>query len=82
MPAHGVMFHHSLCYPPGGAGSISGDELTRWLNRSARSASFKRDFLWRTQHDQLNPSDLCLTFDDNLLYQYATSPCPCSNNLA
>ncbi len=72
MPTHGVMFHHfHSAIHPAGQGSISGDELTRLIESLGPERILQaRDFLWRAQHDQLNPSDLCLTFDDNLRCQY------------
>jgi peptidoglycan/xylan/chitin deacetylase (PgdA/CDA1 family) len=69
---HAVMFHHfHNDVHPQGQGSISSgqfEEMIDWL--SDRHAILDaEEFAWRSTHDRLQPSDLCLSFDDALLCQ-------------
>jgi peptidoglycan/xylan/chitin deacetylase (PgdA/CDA1 family) len=76
MSAHGIMFHHFHGGPPGashaaGQGSLSADALTRMIQSLGPQRILPaREFLFRSQHNQLRPDDICLTFDDNLRCQY------------
>lgn len=66
------MFHHFHDrVHPAGQGSLSGDELARLIESIGPSRILPaHEFLFRANHNQLRPGDLCLTFDDNLRCQF------------
>jgi peptidoglycan/xylan/chitin deacetylase (PgdA/CDA1 family) len=79
MQAHGIAFHHfhdgplggpNVAYPAG-AGSLSAQELADLIERiDPRRILPAHVFLNRVIHGQLQPQDVCLTFDDTLRCQY------------
>src|SRR4051812_45501260 len=72
MLPHGVMFHHFHdATHPAGQGSISAGQLRHMIESIGPARILPaREFLWRAQHKTLRPTDICLTFDDNLRCQY------------
>lgn len=69
---YGVMFHHfhnAQHYQ--GQGSISADQLAALLEFLGPARILTpQEWVERATHDALQPSDICLTFDDNLRCQY------------
>jgi peptidoglycan/xylan/chitin deacetylase (PgdA/CDA1 family) len=72
MPAHGMMFHHFHdAHHPRGQGSISADQFRAMLHHiNPRQILPAKEFLDRANNNSLRPTDICLTFDDNLRCQY------------
>ncbi|MEM8920342.1 MAG: polysaccharide deacetylase family protein, partial [Pseudomonadota bacterium] len=70
--AFGVMFHHFYDQThPKGQGAISADDLERLIAKIGRDAILPaQDWAERARANMLEPSDICLTFDDALLCQY------------
>ncbi|HVT88448.1 MAG TPA: hypothetical protein VHD56_06315, partial [Tepidisphaeraceae bacterium] len=72
MCSHGVMFHHF--HGPGHApsqGSISADALRDMIRAiGTKHILPAQQFLEQTRAGRIKQSDVCLTFDDNLLCQY------------
>lgn len=72
MNPHGIMFHHfhGSGHLPG-QGSISGDSFWRMLQTiGIRRIVQANEFMERAAAGTLKPTDVCLTFDDNLRCQY------------
>jgi peptidoglycan/xylan/chitin deacetylase (PgdA/CDA1 family) len=70
--AHGVMFHHfhGGAHLPG-QGSITAGELGALIDfLDSRHVLDARQWLAKAEKGNLQPDDLCLTFDDTLLCQY------------
>lgn len=71
---HGLMFHHfhGPSFAPS-QGSISADTLARILDHYADSHCLldADDYLQRARSGELGERDVCVTFDDSLLCQYA-----------
>jgi peptidoglycan/xylan/chitin deacetylase (PgdA/CDA1 family) len=69
---YGVMFHHF--HGPGfvaGEGSLSGDDLRRLLDQLGRENILPAEaWMERVRLGELRPTDVCLTFDDNLRCQF------------
>jgi peptidoglycan/xylan/chitin deacetylase (PgdA/CDA1 family) len=70
--AHGVMFHHFHdAIHPKGQGSISADDFRSMIDYLGRDNILSaKDWLKKAESKTLRHTDLCLTFDDNLLCQY------------
>lgn len=70
---HAVMFHHFHDeVHPRGQGSIGSDDFNRildWLGKHYRLINAKRYFR-KAIKGELDPSEICLSFDDALLCQY------------
>jgi peptidoglycan/xylan/chitin deacetylase (PgdA/CDA1 family) len=72
MRPHGVMFHHfhSEVHPPG-QGSISAQALRAMIQQLGPERILSaREFLARHLRGTLQPTDLCLSFDDALRCQF------------
>lgn len=72
MPPHGIMFHHfhGGTHSPG-QGSISADDLGKLLEHVGEDRILPaRVWLERFLGERLEPTDTCLTFDDNLRCQF------------
>lgn len=70
--SHGLLFHHfhDVSHPVG-QGSISGEDLHEIIDRIGRRHFLDAgDWMERARAGRLQPTDLCLTFDDNLRCQY------------
>ncbi len=75
MTAHGLMFHHfhdGKTYIQS-QGSITAEEFDRMLTLYKKSWNLitAREWFERAASDRLGEKDVCLTFDDALLSQYA-----------
>ncbi len=70
--SHGLLFHHFHdASHPVGQGSISCEELYEIVDRiGLRHFLDAGEWMERARVGQLQPTDLCLTFDDNLRCQY------------
>ena len=69
---HGLMFHHFYNQDhPRGQGAISADQLAQVIEFYGRERILLPGEWVQKAHTRcLNPDDVCLTFDDNLLCQY------------
>ena len=72
MRPHGIMFHHfHSARHPAGQGSISGAQLADVIERIGRNRILPaRQWMRCALTATLRPTDVCLTFDDNLRCQY------------
>lgn len=74
MKAHGIMFHHfhNETKHIKGQGSISATDFGDLLDYYQKDHNIigAEEFLYRSENNSLQPSDVCLTFDDGLLCQY------------
>ena len=72
MQPHGIMFHHFHGQqPPYGQGSITAAQFADLLHHLGRERILPAaEWLARARADELQPDDLCLTFDDNLRCQF------------
>jgi peptidoglycan/xylan/chitin deacetylase (PgdA/CDA1 family) len=72
MRPHGIMFHHFHCARhPAGQGSISAEQLAAIIERiGPRRILPARQWMRCAMTATLRPTDVCLTFDDNLRCQY------------
>jgi len=72
MQPHGIMFHHfHSAQHPAGQDSISADQLARIIARIGRARILPaRQWMRCALTATLRPTDVCLTFDDNLQCQY------------
>jgi peptidoglycan/xylan/chitin deacetylase (PgdA/CDA1 family) len=70
--AHGIMFHHfHRPGEPSAQGSITADEFSDLIDFVGRKHILPaQEWFTRAQADRLTPTDICLTFDDNLMCQY------------
>ena len=70
--AHGIMFHHfHRPGQPAAQGSMTADDLDRMIGFIGRSSILPaREWYDRAVKNTLKPTDICLTFDDNLMCQY------------
>ncbi|HEY2588338.1 MAG TPA: polysaccharide deacetylase family protein [Tepidisphaeraceae bacterium] len=72
MRPHGIMFHHfHSARHPAGQGSISAEQLGQIIERiGPRRILPARQWMRCAMTATLRPTDVCLTFDDNLRCQY------------
>ena len=69
--AHGIMFHHFYNEKTiRGQGAISADELKKIIDFYGSRILSAEHWLEKAKENKLTDSDICLTFDDNLLCQY------------
>lgn len=71
---HGIMFHHfhNKDKHIKGQGSITAEEFAEMLDYISEDLNIlgAEEFLYKSENDKLDLSDVCITFDDGLLCQY------------